>query len=377
MCKVCGGENLMEFPGFSSLSRVTSDCVPFRKGGKLFICAECSVAQEVPDDRWSAEINEIYGNYRIYHQAGGLEQQVLDGQSGELRSRSEILVNRLSSMPGVPKSGKILDVGCGTGGTLRAFNRVGGWLLYGLEMDQRNLPFLQAIPGFQALYAGTTSKLDQLFDVITLVHVLEHLTTPCETLAEAGTKLKAEGRLLIQVPNAAANPFEYVVADHLIHFTPDALARLVKRAGLRVEHVTTSWVKKEISLVARKEEGSQRESSPPTPPGEQIAVQIEWLKRLADDVCHSAASGKPFGLFGTSIAATWIWPAVKDRVSFFVEEDSNRVGRKHLGCPIVPPAEVPSGAVVYIALTPPVAEAIYARLGNAQVDYQMPPRLPT
>jgi 2-polyprenyl-3-methyl-5-hydroxy-6-metoxy-1,4-benzoquinol methylase len=375
-CKVCGGGILREFLGFSALPRVTSDCVPFRDGGRLFICAECGAAQEVPNDRWSAEINEIYNNYRIYHQAGGVEQQVLDAQSGALRSRSEILLNRLTSLPDVPRSGKVLDVGCGTGGTLRAFDKVGGWLLYGLEMDQRNLAFLRAIPSFQALYTGTASKLDFRFDVITLVHVVEHLTTPCETLAEIGSKLAPEGRLFIQVPDAAVNPFDYVVADHLVHFTPDTLARLVRRAGLQVEYITTGWVKKEISLVARNGVGGDEACSRPTPTDEPIAAQIDWLRRLVDDVCHLAVSGKPFGILGTSIAATWIWPYVKGHVSFFVEEDTNRIGRKHMGCPILSPEGVPSGAVVYIALTSSVAEAIYARLSNSHADYRLPPRMP-
>jgi len=112
-CKVCAALELEEIPEFRSLPRVTSDCLPFRAGGRLLLCRCCGAAQSPPDTQWFQEIGEIYTNYRAYHQAGGSEQHVLDPVSGEFRQRSDVLLDRLDVAHSMPASAKVLDVGCG------------------------------------------------------------------------------------------------------------------------------------------------------------------------------------------------------------------------------------------------------------------------
>ena len=106
------------------------------------------------------------------------------------------------------------------------------------------------------------------------------------------------------------------------------------------------------------------------------AKAIAWLKDFIDCARKSAAGPAPFGLFGTAIAATWLWPAVSERVQFFVEEDPNRIGRTHMGRPILSPAQAPSGAVVFLALVPSIASSIRERLKYLPIDFRTPPRMP-
>jgi hypothetical protein len=150
-CKVCDNDSLEEVLHFDQCLRVTSDCIPFRQGGRLAVCTVCGAAQALADEKWFSDIAEIYGKYEIYHQSGGIEQQVFDSESGRMRRRSDVLVDRVFSHTEMPASGKVLDMGCGAGGTLRTFAEKGNWLLYGSERDQRNLPLLAPIPGFQKL----------------------------------------------------------------------------------------------------------------------------------------------------------------------------------------------------------------------------------
>jgi 2-polyprenyl-3-methyl-5-hydroxy-6-metoxy-1,4-benzoquinol methylase len=379
-CGVCGVPSLDRIPRFALLPRVTSDCVPFRDGGTLAICRECGAAQSPPSEQWSGEVREIYSDYSAYRQSGGVEQQVFDSTVGFLRPRSEVLLERFLRISKVPNRGKILDVGCGTGSTLKVFASVGEWSLYGLDLDEHCLPVLRDIPGFNALYTCAASELpERRFDIITLVHSLEHFATPCETLRDLHLKLKGCGWLLIQVPNAAANPFDYIVADHMMHFTPQTLAHLIQRAGFRVRCIATDWVAKEISLVA----ASASDDTPPaiTAIGSQryVIEQLNWLHNVVTAATMSAAttpSNTSFGVFGTSVAAAWLWPAISGRIQFFVEEDPSRIGRTYMGRPILSPTETPAGAVVFLALMPPMAAAIKTRLEALPIDFRMPPPLP-
>jgi hypothetical protein len=63
-----------------------------------------------------------------------------------------------------------------------------------------------------------------------------------------------------------------------------------------------------------------------------------------------------------------------DKVSFFVEEDRNRIGRKHLGRPIIHPSDIPPDARVFLALAPGIAAAIDERLRSVlPCSLVMPP----
>ena len=376
-CSICGSARLRRINAFDVLSRVTSDCAPFRRGGRLAVCVCCGAAQSFADEQWLAEIAEIYGKYDIYNQSSGVEQRVLDPVGGSLRPRSELLLERLLEVSGVPLVGKVLDVGCGSGGTLKAFDQLGNWALYGLDIDDRNLPALHAMRGFRDLYTCSPAEVSEQFNIITLVHSLEHFPCPGETLKNLRRRLSPNGCLLIEVPNAAANPFDYVIADHLTHFTPETLAYVVRCAGFHVQCVATNWVSKEISLVAVPSACSQLPANIPKPNSQvNVIGQVTWLNDFVDYAIKTSAIPGPFGLFGTSIAATWLWPAVSDRVQFFVEEDPNRIGRTHMGRPVLGPVQVPAGAVVFLALVPAIASSIRERLKYLPINFSDPPPIP-
>jgi len=72
-----------------------------------------------------------------------------------------------------------------------------------------------------------------------------------------------------------------------------------------------------------------------------------------------------FGLFGSSIAATWTAVNLPHFPDFFVDEDPARVGRAHMERPILHPSEVTAGSDVFVALQESVAEAVEKRLSGA------------
>ena len=80
-----------------------------------------------------------------------------------------------------------------------------------------------------------------------------------------------------------------------------------------------------------------------------------------------------FGIFGTSIAATWLFSELECKAGFFVDEDPDRVGGKHLNLPIYRASEVPAGSDVYVVCPPKISAAIAARLGSATAHYHSVP----
>jgi len=327
----------------------------------------CGAVQKLPNDQWFAEISEIYSTYQAYELADGEEQLVLDEISGHPRKRSSVLLDKLNGLEIFPKKANVLDVGCGDGVTLRAMSECfKDWTLNGYELSSSKEQKLKAITGFGQLFTGDLTSLPEQFDVISMMHSLEHFPSPFEALKVLSEKMSDNGLLFIEVCNVDQNPFDLLVADHLMHFSPISLSHLVSRAGFDILCCETEWVKKEISLVARRSHSYQ------SPPGlnpelvsKKISGNVDWLRSIVETAQTVAATtDDSFGIFGTSIAASWLAGQLGDKVSFFVDEDPYRIGRQYLGRPVLHPKDVQATAIVYLALAPVLAARIQQKMSH-------------
>ena len=89
---------------------------------------------------------------------------------------------------------------------------------------------------------------------------------------------------------------------------------------------------------------------------------VRWLEAVLGEARQVASGSANFGLFGSAIAATWLYQGMSDRVRFFVDEDPQRVGRTHLGLPILSPEQVPAEADVFVGVSPTISGTLMARL---------------
>ena len=380
-CLVCGTPGLLAIERFAQMPRITSDCRPFPKGGELAQCPRCTAVQKYPAKRWLAEIEQIYAHYAPYHQAEGNEQLSADARQGRLRPRSAILMERLCERIALPGQGTMLDVGCGNGATLRAFSEKRPlWNLEGCEMSDRAIEKLREIERFSALHTCPISAIRSKYDVVTMVHSLEHFVDPLAVLKDVTGILDDDGQLFIEVCNIEENPFDVLIADHLMHFSPLTLPMLLARAGLESVAVATDWISKEISAVAKRVGRQQifpRVARDPRVRGwGRIDATLNWLGVFLQAARNVAEKSSRFGLFGTSISGTWLASQLADSVHFFVDEDPSRTGKTHLGRPVLSPGQVAEESDVYLALTPAVARVVFARLSGHPGRYILPPGEP-
>jgi SAM-dependent methyltransferase len=334
--------------------------------------------QKPADARWREEAAAIYSRYAIFRQAaGGAEQRVFNQASGTSVRRSDIVIKRLKEAYPLPATGRALDVGCGNGPTLRALaDAMADWALYGHEISDASADALAAIPGFKKLYTGDPADIDDRFDLITLSHSLEHIPEPVQALAALRSKLAPGGHLVVEVPNVRQNIYDLVVADHRSHFDPLTLAATARRAGFPHAAVYDNWAFKELTLVAANEPRAALPEARALAPldARDIGQRVAWLASVLDSAGKVARSSVgDFGIFGTAIAASWLFGPLADRVTFFVDEDAARIGQRHEGRPILAPDLIPSRATVFVPLVPEVASAVAARLGGLGVDTHVPP----
>jgi SAM-dependent methyltransferase len=377
-CKICGETALQEFIKFRDLKRVTSDSRPWGAGGKLLICLECGTIQKSAEAVWLNEISQIYESYAIYHQSGGREQPIFSRQGTLPQPRSRSLITYLDSKTCISPDASVLDFGCGTGAALKTYSECHpGWKLYGAELSSRNSALLRTIPGFTELFTCPPGDIPGCFEIITLIHSLEHVIEPVRLLQELATKLKDGGVLFIQVPNSDETPYDLVIADHIMHFTLSTLRFAARQAGLDVAESTDGVLPKELSLIARSN-GVPSARDFRVEPGAAVArvdAQLGWLSTQMASATSIALESLNFGIFGTSISATWLAGPLLDRVSFFVDEDPDRIGRMHLERPILSPEQIAPDADVFVPLVTEIAESVVSRLSRSGIRFYVPPPL--
>jgi SAM-dependent methyltransferase len=169
----------------------------------------------------------------------------------------------LAVVPSQPTA--VLDFGAGPGHLVRAL-REEGLAAEGVEPYDG--------PRFRArrdhgidLAPRLQSAWTQSFDVVTLIHSLEHVEDPVRTLSELRMVLKPGGWIFAEVPHAGGTGMwrrgtrrELMdLPAHLHHFTPRTFSAVVERAGFeisRVELFNCSEVETLLALRRRRSAGT-------------------------------------------------------------------------------------------------------------------------
>lgn len=369
-CVTCGARALEIVEGFSSLPRVTSDTKPWPAGGKLTTCRVCGTIQKLPDTEWLEEIARIYGDYTLFHISAGVEQPVFTGATAT--PRSQLLLDRVLGDLQLPATGRMLDIGCGNGAALVNFARaLPDWRFSGSELTDKVLSTLRALPNFDWLYTEPLTSIEARFTLVSMIHSLEHMLHPLEALEAASGLLESGGGVMVQVPDVETSPFDLLVADHLTHFSRRTLADLGARAGLVPVTLVNDFVPKEVTFLARR----GRPSAVPPDPDEGRNVAESTVRWLADvfEAAAELANGHRFGIFGTAVAGMALYGALRDQVSFFVDEDVSRIGRDYDGRPVLSAQDAPSGAVVFVPFAPEVAARVAQRLSGLPAQFVATP----
>ena len=369
-CIYCESKNLVREPLFSEFRTITSDVKPWRRGLNIAICKDCGFPQAEVTTEWQKSANEIYSDYASYYQTSDNDQTVfIDGAAS---GRGELFVDSVIKTCQTRTGGSVLDFGCGAGTLLWSFSKLrSDFNLFGFDLDDRELNKLSQIPNFKKLIVG---KLDQnlKFDLISMSHSLEHLTSPFQTMKLLSTMLNENGHLVIAVPDCSKDPFKLLIADHCSHFSVPTLSLFLERAGFEVVRIESRLETRECWAVCKPLKTSANSRNSGLPDTAWVGDSIRWLTEVRKHAMQLAKS-KSFGIFGTSINALWLFGECELDVKFFVDEDLSRVGKKLYGRPVINPNEVLPGATVYLPFIPSLAEKIATRLNGSEVLWAVPP----
>lgn len=193
------------------------------------ICSFCGLVYQSP--RMTEEEQQAFyeNEYRrLYQGTEDITPREVYVQKGRASAALEFITNKVNAL------NRHLDIGSGAGVLLQRVQERFGCDSVGIEPDPIRRGFSQE----QGLAVYTS--LDELkinnepvFDLVSLYHVLEHLSCPVEYLVNIReTYLDPSGFLLLEAPNLYAHD-SFEIA-HLISFSVHTLTQTVKRAGFEV-----------------------------------------------------------------------------------------------------------------------------------------------
>jgi 2-polyprenyl-3-methyl-5-hydroxy-6-metoxy-1,4-benzoquinol methylase len=154
------------------------------------------------------------------------------------RLRREVITKRK------PAPGRVLDVGSAAGYFLATMKEI-GWECHGIELSEFMAAKSREAFGLEHVRPGSILDADYPpghFDAITFWDVVEHLEDPLPHLERARSLLKDDGLLVIETQNVesafarlmGAKWQHYKMAEHLNHFAPGTVAKLLERAGFEI-----------------------------------------------------------------------------------------------------------------------------------------------
>ena len=175
-CDICGAESVFIHKG----TRDNPDI-------DVYECTNCHTKQ----------LNKIVDND---YQSGYMNGKRMTSE--EIQARLESCktddMRRANMVEPWIRGKRVLDFGCGFGGFIKYASGIAG-SVSGIELGSDEIEYMLG-QGYDV--SDSIDTFDDPFDVITLFHVFEHLKDPAKWLDIISEKIKKDGILFIEVPNA-------------------------------------------------------------------------------------------------------------------------------------------------------------------------------
>lgn len=234
-CRACGCEEYaVLFEGTDRFFRTTD------KRFRIVECRRCRLIRLFPLPE-PAELAKYYPPAYWFDPNGSTADRLEEAYRRiVLRDHLGFVKRALADAKG---AGTVLDVGCG-GGLFLSMLGESGVRVVGLDfsLDAASVAWRrQKVPAVCATLARAPFAPGSCL-AITMFHVLEHLYDPAAYIEAAHALLSPQGRLIIQVPNAASWQFlmlgeNWIGVDiprHLVTFRASDMEALLERFGFEV-----------------------------------------------------------------------------------------------------------------------------------------------
>jgi SAM-dependent methyltransferase len=255
---------------------------------------------------------------------------------------------------------RVLEIGCASGGLLRALRDRGVRNLYGSDPSPACIRAAAELFGIAGTVGTvfTVPRPDPLYDFLILTGVMEHIRDLDRTVERFHDLLSERGRVFLEVPDASRYepqldaPFQELSLEHINFFSPASLANLMRARGFRaLETGRTMRPLHEAScpctygVFERAAEISPVEYDSETESG--LRRYIEGCRtedeRVRTAIAEAIAPGECVVIWGVGAHTLRLLASGgldASRVALFVDSNPNYQHQQLMGIRVAPPAEL-------------------------------------
>lgn len=364
-CNVCGTK--LETPVYESADNasITTMNKVIEGRTRVHFCKECGHLQtwELPN------LAQYYANEYEINLASEEDDQLYKVVDGRTMYRAEHQADTVLSKLGIEPGQRVLDYGCAKAPTLRRIvSRVPGVIPMAFDVTDKYVRFWETFVASGDWAVGTPSDAWRgRVDVVLSFYALEHVSDLVGGVAAVRALLKPGGIFYFIVPNTYANVADFVVADHVNHFSEPSLRRLLAVGGFDAVTVDDAAHDAAFVVTARKAKAigsvvpdtrliaSLRERS--------IEMGRFWhdaAARIRGFETDLSPSSRP-AIYGAGFYGNFVAASLRDpgRIACFVDQNKHLQGRTVLGRLVVAPADLPAEVdTVFVGLNPRNAQQI-------------------
>jgi 2-polyprenyl-3-methyl-5-hydroxy-6-metoxy-1,4-benzoquinol methylase len=204
-------------------------------------CDVCDLEQMFPVPT-AAELKALYESYYNFGgQKGTRYEKFREKFLSSFLYQIWIHIDGDISFHGRTGHGRLLDVGCNEGRSLKIYKR-NGFDVEGLELNETAAAVARAA-GFTVFTCDLGQfQPAELYDVVVLSNVLEHARDPRQMLLDIARILKRGGQVWISCPNGrswlrtvfGSSWINWHVPFHISHFSSETSRNVLHQAGFEV-----------------------------------------------------------------------------------------------------------------------------------------------
>ncbi len=376
-CNVC--EAGLGQPIYESVQSLTSLCDVYPEMTRVRICQSCGHLQSDSIQN----IEAFYEHEYTILSDSEEEDQIYEVRNGMPVYRTEHQLNTILDKITLSPGTKVLDYGCAKSSMMRVLHKKCDGLdphLY--DVSDRYITFWKRFiePEKWATY-DIPKDWSGRFDVVTSFFSLEHIATPAETMTSVNGLLKSGGIFYAIVPNVFTNIVDFLVIDHVNHFTKASLEYMLRNAGFAVREIDDTCHNGAFIIVAEKVaeakqiEVNRDEVQKAVSLSQKLAVY--WTDMVAGirEFELGIAENNTVAIYGAGFYGAFILGCLSDagKVVCLMDQNPYLCGREMRNAPIVSPADLPAEVdTVLVGLNPVHARNIISAitvLENRDINY--------
>ena len=318
-------------------------------------CSGCgfAFADGIPSQSWFDNYYRTLSKYEDPHVSGAVNVQ-----DEWYKTTAELLSGFIPT-----SDSSVLDVGCATGGQLRALSALGFQRVSGLDPSPVCARLVASLHGIPAETGSIfDNSLTERYDVVIIQAVLEHVVDLEQALQCLAARVSDGGLLYIHVPDATRFgehflvPYQEFSMEHVNYFSPVSLTNLLAAAGFQPVYLD--------QVIVNMGSGSQVEPgirglfrktpAPPGPPvydaasADSIRTYVEASARVEavtqQLVAEIAGRRTPIIVWGTGTYTLHLLATSKlsdANITAYVDSNPKYQGRSIAGVPIIRPEDLP------------------------------------